>query len=76
MENIKCVSASNAPKCPLNKGVYIFQKLVVKLSNTSTMLIPPVAIMTYIHPLVFKVQFIQVFSRLGFDRPRCTTILM
>jgi hypothetical protein len=33
-------NASNAPKCPLNNGV---QKLVVKLSNTSTMLFPPVA---------------------------------
>jgi hypothetical protein len=37
------VSASNAPKCPLTIGVYIVQKIVVKLSNTSTMLFPPVA---------------------------------
>jgi hypothetical protein len=37
------VSASNVPKCPLNNGVFIIQKLVVKLSNTSTMLFPPVA---------------------------------
>jgi hypothetical protein len=28
---------------PLNNGVSIVQKLVVKLSNTSTMLFPPVA---------------------------------
>jgi hypothetical protein len=42
-DNIKCDSASNAPKCPLNNGVPIVQKLVVKLSNTSTMLYPPVA---------------------------------
>ena len=35
-DNIKCDSKSNAPKCPLNNGVSIFQKLVVKLSNTST----------------------------------------
>jgi hypothetical protein len=33
---IKCDSVSNAPKCPLNNGVSIVQKLVVKLSNTST----------------------------------------
>ena len=32
---------SNAPKCPLINGVSIVQKLVVKLSNTSTMLFPP-----------------------------------
>jgi hypothetical protein len=43
-DNIKSDSASNAPKCPLNNGVSIVQKLVVKLSNTSTMLFPPVAI--------------------------------
>ena len=36
-------SASNAPKCLLNIGVYIVQKIVVKLSNASTMLFPPVA---------------------------------
>jgi hypothetical protein len=30
-------------KCPLNNGVSIVQKLVIKLSNTSTMLFPPVA---------------------------------
>ena len=36
-------SASNAPKCLLNNDVSIVQKLVVKLSNTSTMLFPPVA---------------------------------
>jgi hypothetical protein len=42
-DNIKCDSVSNAPKCPLNNGVSIVQKLVVKLSNTSTMLFPPVA---------------------------------
>ena len=30
-------------KCPLNNSVSIVQKLVVKLSNTSTMLFPPVA---------------------------------
>ena len=35
-DNIKCDSASNAPKCPLNNVVSIVQKLV-KLSNTSTM---------------------------------------
>jgi hypothetical protein len=32
----KCNSASNAHKCSLNNGVSIAQKLVVKLSNTST----------------------------------------
>ena len=42
-DNIKCDSASNAPNCPLNSGVSIVQRLVVKLWNTSTMLIPPVA---------------------------------
>ena len=36
--NIKCDSASNVPKCPLDNGVSIVQKLVVKLSNTSTKL--------------------------------------
>jgi hypothetical protein len=36
MDNFKCDSASNAPKCQLNNGVSIVQKLVVKLSNTST----------------------------------------
>ena len=41
-DNIKCDSASNAPKCVLNNNVSINQKLV-KLSNTSTMLFPPVA---------------------------------
>jgi hypothetical protein len=35
-DNFKCDSASNAPKCQLNNGVSIIQKLVVKLSNTST----------------------------------------
>ena len=34
--------ASNVLKCPLNNGVFIVQKLVAKLSNTSTMLFPPV----------------------------------
>jgi hypothetical protein len=34
---------SNAPKYPLNNGVSIVQNLVVKLSNTSTMLFPSVA---------------------------------
>jgi hypothetical protein len=29
-DNIKCDSASNAPKCPLNNGVPIVQKLVVE----------------------------------------------
>ena len=42
-DNIKCDSASNVPKYPLNSGVSIVHKLVVKLSNTSTMLFPPVA---------------------------------
>jgi hypothetical protein len=37
------VGASNAPKCLLNIGVYIVQKIVAKPSNTSTMLFPPVA---------------------------------
>jgi hypothetical protein len=37
MDDIKCDSASNAPKYPLNNGVSIVQKLVVKLSSTSTM---------------------------------------
>ena len=32
---IKCDSASNAPKCPLDNGVSIVEKLAVKLSNTS-----------------------------------------
>ena len=36
-DNIKCDSASNAPKCSLNNDVSIVQKHVVKLSNTSTM---------------------------------------
>ena len=40
---VRINSASNAPKCPLNNGVSIVQELVVKLSNTSTMLFPPVA---------------------------------
>jgi len=43
MDNIKCDSVSNALKCPLNNGVSIVQKLVAKLSNTSTMMCPPVA---------------------------------
>ena len=38
MDNIKCENVSNAHKCPLNNGVSIVQKLVVKLSNTSTKL--------------------------------------
>ena len=42
-DNIKCDGASNAPNCPLNNGASIVQILVVKLSNTSTMLFPPVA---------------------------------
>ena len=37
-DNITCDSASNAPKCPLENGVFIVQKLDVKLSNTSTKL--------------------------------------
>jgi len=41
-DNIKCDSASTVPKCPLNNGVFIIQKRVVKLSNTSTMLFPPI----------------------------------
>ena len=41
LDNIKCDSALNAPSCPLNNGVSTVQKLV-KLSNTSTMLFPPV----------------------------------
>jgi hypothetical protein len=41
--NIKCDSVSNDLKCPLNNGVSIVQKLLVKLSNTSTMLLPHVA---------------------------------
>ena len=41
--NIKCDSASNAPKYPLSNDVSVVQKRVVKLSNTSTMLFPPVA---------------------------------
>jgi hypothetical protein len=32
---IKCDSASNAPKCQLDNGVSIVEKLVAKLSNTS-----------------------------------------
>jgi hypothetical protein len=35
-DNNKCDSASNAPKCPLNNGVSIVQKIIVKISNTST----------------------------------------
>ena len=35
-DNIKCDSVSNVPKCLLNNGVSIVQKLFVKLSNTST----------------------------------------
>ena len=34
MDYIKCDSASNAPKCQLDNGVSIVEKLV-KLSNTS-----------------------------------------
>ena len=41
-DNIKCDSALNAIKCPLNNSVFVVQILVVKLSNTSTMLFPPV----------------------------------
>ena len=37
-DNITCDSASNAPKCPLENGVSIVQKLDDKLSNTSTKL--------------------------------------
>ena len=49
-------SASNAPKCLLNNDVSIVQKLVVKLSNTSTTFSQQVEItwlpiMMYIHPL-------------------------
>jgi hypothetical protein len=32
-DNIKCDSASHAPKCPLNNDVSIVQKHVVKLSK-------------------------------------------
>ena len=39
-DNIKCDSASNTPKRLLNNGVSIVEKLVVKLSNTPTMLFP------------------------------------
>ena len=42
--NIKCDSASNAPKYPLNNGVSIVKNLVVKLSNTSTMFFPLVMV--------------------------------
>jgi hypothetical protein len=42
-DNIKCDSASNAPKYPLKNGVSIVQKHAAKLSSTSTMLFPPVA---------------------------------
>jgi len=38
------LNASNAPICPLNTSVSIVQKLVVKLSNTLTMLFLPVVI--------------------------------
>jgi len=54
-ENIKCDSASNDPKCPQNNDVSIVQKLVVKLSNTSTMLCPPVRKRCLVqcgHPLI------------------------
>ena len=37
-DNITCDRASNAPKCPLENGVSIVQKLNVKLSNTLTKL--------------------------------------
>ena len=37
-DNIKYDSASNASKCPLTNAMSIVQKLVVKLSSTSTML--------------------------------------
>ena len=43
-DNIKCDSASNTPKCPLNNDVSIVQKHVVKLSNTSTMFLQQVKI--------------------------------
>ena len=43
-DNIKCDSASNAPKCPLNNGVSIVQKPVGKLSITSTTFLPQVEI--------------------------------
>jgi hypothetical protein len=36
MDNIKCDSASSAPICPPNNGGSIVQKLIVKLTNTST----------------------------------------
>ena len=35
-DNIKCDSVSNDLKCPLNNGVSIVQKLLVKLSSAST----------------------------------------
>jgi hypothetical protein len=35
-DNIKCDSASNAPKYPLKNGVSIVQKHAAKLSSTST----------------------------------------
>ena len=34
-DNIKCDSASNVPKCPLNNDMSIIQKHVVKHSNTN-----------------------------------------
>ena len=36
------LNESNAPKGSLNNGVFIVQKLAIKLSNTSTVLFPPV----------------------------------
>ena len=41
-DNIKCDSASTAPRCSLFNDVSIDQKLLVKFSNTSTMIFPPV----------------------------------
>ena len=36
----------NAPKCPLNNGVSIFQKLIVKLSNILTTFLQKVEIIS------------------------------
>jgi hypothetical protein len=36
------LNESNAPKGSLNNRVFIVQKLAIKLSNTSTVLFPPV----------------------------------
>ena len=53
---IKCDSASNSPKCPLNNHVSIVQKLAVKISNTSTTFSQQVEITSLskclIHPLL------------------------